>query len=55
MELKHSNSNGEIVLESKLNHVELFFWKVVKLQIEMNPTTYFFKKRLRLPKKQDWP
>jgi len=27
MELKHTKPNGEIVLESKINHVELAFGK----------------------------
>jgi len=33
MELKCANLNGDIVLSSKLNHVELFFGKIVKIAL----------------------
>jgi len=55
MELKCTNPNGEIVLARKLNYVEIFLEKLCKLHLEMNPTSYFFKRMLRLPKKQDCP
>jgi len=42
-----------IVLAIKLNDVEFFFEKLWKLDLEMDSILYFFKKTLRLPKKQD--
>jgi len=54
MELKCINPDGEIVIERKIIHVELLFLKnYKKFHSELNPTSYFFKKMLRLPKKQD--
>jgi len=54
MELESTNPNGEIVLESKLNHVEPFFSKKLQeMHLEINPTSYFFKKMLLLLEKQD--
>jgi len=51
MDSKITPLNGEIVLASKLDHVELFFFlKLVKLVFENESYELFFKKVLRLPK-----
>jgi len=36
MELKHINPNGKIDLKRKLNHVEFFFLKIVKIESKLN-------------------
>jgi len=43
MELKCTISNGEIVLEKKLNHVELCFWKIVKIAFKNESFKLFFQ------------
>jgi len=53
MELKHTNSNNEIVLEGKLNHVQVLSRKKFKLSLEIDPTHYFFKNLLKLLAKQE--
>jgi len=58
MELKRTKPDGEIVLGNKLNHVELFFFKTVRIAFRNESyknTSYFFKKMFQLPKKQDCP
>jgi len=45
MELKHMNPNGEIVLRSTLNHVELSFnKKIVKIAFKNEFYKLFFQK-----------
>jgi len=44
MELKCTNPNGEIVLANKLNHVELFFGKFVKIAFRNESYKLFFEK-----------
>jgi len=41
MELKHTNLNGEIVLENKLNHVQLLFL-IVKIEGTWGDSRDFF-------------
>jgi len=44
MKIKHTNPNDEIVLESKLNHVQfLFIEKLYKFTFQMHPIHYFLK------------
>jgi len=43
MELKKTNSNGEIVLGNKLNHEELFFWKIVRIAFRNESYKLFFQ------------
>jgi len=45
MELKSTNLNGEIVSSKKLNHMELLFWKIVKLAFRNESYKLFFTKR----------
>jgi len=54
MELKPTNSNGENVLRSTLDHVELLFWKIVQIAFKNEFYKFFFKKMLQLPPKQDY-
>jgi len=42
MELKCINSNGEIVLAKKLNHIEIFSWKIVKIAFKNESYKLFF-------------
>jgi len=44
MELKCTNSNGNIVLASKLNYEELFFGKIVKITFRNESYKLFFQK-----------
>jgi len=44
MEVKCTNPNGEIVLERKLNYVELFFWKIVKIAFKNESYKLFLQK-----------
>ena len=43
MELRCTEPNGEIVLAKRLNYVELFFFELLELHLEMNPTRCFFQ------------
>jgi len=43
MEFKITNFNGEIVLASKLNHVESFFWKIAKIALKNESYKLFFQ------------
>jgi len=43
MELKFTNHDGEIFLENKLNHVQFFLEKLLKLSLRTNPIHYFLK------------
>jgi len=43
MELEHTNSNGEIVLESKLKHVKFFSSKVVRIAFKNESYELFFQ------------
>jgi len=53
MELKYTNSNGEIALESKLNHVELSFLKNYKKCIQKWILEVIFSRRcLDCPKNE---
>jgi len=52
MKLKCTNPNGDIVLARKLNYVDYFFLNV-KIAFRNESHSYYFKKMLRLPKKQD--
>jgi len=42
MDLKHTNYNNKLVLASKLNHVELFFGKIVEMQYQNESCELFF-------------
>jgi len=42
MELKFTNPNGGIVLASELKDA-IFFFKLQKLHLEINPTSYVFQ------------
>jgi len=44
MELKCTNLNGKIVLARKLNYVELFFGKIVKIALKNESYKLFFQK-----------
>jgi len=44
MELKCTNPNGDIVLASKPNYVELFFGKIVKIAYKNESYKLFFQK-----------
>jgi len=43
MELEHTNPINEIVLESNHNHVELLFWKIVKIDFKNESYKLFFE------------
>jgi len=43
MGLKHNNPNSEIVLERKLNLVQQFFWKIVKIASKNEFYKLFFQ------------
>jgi len=43
MELEHTNPNSEIVLGGKLNHEDLFFWKIVKIAFKNESYKLFFQ------------
>jgi len=45
MELERPNPNGEIVLGGKLNHVELVFWKIVKIALRNESYKLYFSGR----------
>jgi len=45
MELKCNNPNGEIVLTEKLNYMELFFWKIVRIAFGNESYKLFFPER----------
>jgi len=45
MELEHTNPNGEIVLAKKLNHMEFFFWKIVKIAFRNESYKLFLSRR----------
>jgi len=51
MELKCTNSNGVIVLASKLNYPKKKFEKFEKLHSKMNPTSYFFQEDAQTTRK----
>jgi len=44
MELNYTNANGKIILERKLNHVELFLGKIVKIALKNESYKLFFQK-----------
>ena len=44
MELKCTNPNGEIVLARKINQVQIFFLKIVKIAFRNETLNYFFQK-----------
>jgi len=44
-----THSSSEILLVRKLNHVELFFGKIVKIALRNESYKFFFKKMFRLP------
>jgi len=43
MELKCTNPNGEFFLESSINHVELFFGKIVEIALRSESYELFFQ------------
>jgi len=44
MELKCTSPNGEMVLESKLNYMEILFGKIVKIAFRNESYKVFFQK-----------
>jgi len=44
MELKYTNANSEIVLARKLNHVELFFSKIMIIEFKNKSKALFLQK-----------
>jgi len=51
MELKCTNPNVEIVLASKLNPVELSFWKIVKIAFRNESYKLFFQEDALIARK----
>jgi len=45
MELKCTNPNGEIVLEKALNHIEHYFFKIVKIAFRNESYKWFISGR----------
>jgi hypothetical protein len=42
MESKNANANGDTISVSKLNNVNLFFWKFVKIEFKNEYHMLFF-------------
>jgi hypothetical protein len=42
MELKNVNSNGDNVVASNLNNVNLFLWKIEKIDFKKEHHVFFF-------------
>jgi len=53
MELKHNNSNGEIVLASELNPYNFILLNFLKIALKNKSCKLFFSQMLSLPSKQD--
>jgi len=49
--LKCTNPNGETVLVSKLNHVELFFTKIVRITFKNESYKLFSKEKAQIAPK----
>jgi len=52
MKLKHANSYGEIVLERKLNHMQLLVLIIVKIELKNGFNTLFFQEFAKIPAKR---
>jgi len=48
MESKCTNPNGEIILAWKINHVEIFFFKIVKIAFRNESYKLFFQKDAKI-------
>jgi len=46
IELKHANSKSKIVVTNNLNCINLFFGKLQKLNLEMNPICFVVEEML---------